>query len=288
MLSLLKPASAFFAICCFFGLLVMSAGAAHAQDGEQGALTIVALKEADAQSDAKARVYAQGTQTPMATTKLGTPVNLSPGSYRIELDVLGGKVSRDNVLVKAGRTSTVIINEVAGLRVNVLDKKGKDLGISVEVYDGASGQKLGDFLSGETIFAYPGSVDVKVAIPPQAQWVRKVELQRSTLAHLDFKERARGELLVRPLLNGRDVSATTQVIIYEPGTQKEVSRSEPGDEHRFALDAGAYDVFVGNQTGKGKPFVLEHAEVKGEETVEKDVPLDIGSETPVPSKTESL
>jgi hypothetical protein len=269
------------------GLLVTPA-VANTQDGEQGALVIEVLKEAGAQSDVKARIYAEGAQTPTATAEPGTPVNLSPGSYRIELDVLGGKVSRDNVLVKAGRTSTVIINEVAGLQVNVLDKKGKDLGIAVEVYDPATGQKLGDFLSGETILAYPGVVDVKVAIPPQAQWVRKVELQRSTLAHFDFKERARGELRVRPLLAGRDVSTATQVIIYEPGTQKEVSRSEPGKEHRFALDAGTYDIFVGNQTGKGKPFALDHAEVKGEETVEKDVPLDTEGERAAPPKIQTL
>ena len=80
---------------------------------------------------------------------------------------------------------------------------------------------------------------------------------------------------------------TTQVIIYEAGTQKEVSRSEPGAEHRFALDAGTYDIFVANSTGKGKPFVLERAEVKGEETVEKNVPLDAG-ELSAPSKPEAL
>ncbi len=241
-------------------LLIMGVGGAYAQDAGQGTITVQALGDAGKQSDTKVQIYAAGTQVPIATTKLGTPVHLPPGTYQLELEVLGGKVSRDKVLVKAGRTSTVMINEVAALRVNVLDKKGNDLGLMVEVYDGVSGQKLGDFLSGETVFAYPGVVDVKVATPPQAQ---------------------------HPLLAGRDVSPTTQVIIYEAGTQKEVSRSEPGAEHRFALDAGTYDIFVANSTGKGKPFVLERAEVKGEETVEKNVPLDAG-ELSAPSKPEAL
>lgn len=166
----------------------------------------------------------------------------------------------------------------------MLDKKGKDLGLGVEIYDSVSGEKLGDFLSGELIFIYPGVVDVKVATPPQGQWWRKVELQSGAQAELSLRERVRGELHVLPLLNGRDISAVTQVIIYEAGTQKEVSRSEPSREHRFALDAGQYDVFVANPTGKGKPFTIERAEVKGEETTEKKVPLDEG-QRPMPSRT---
>ncbi|HEV8715187.1 MAG TPA: hypothetical protein VGX03_20445 [Candidatus Binatia bacterium] len=277
------------ALLLLLGLVVIvSARLAHAQDKDQGTVVVQALGDSGKQSEAKAQIYAEGSQVPAATVKLGTPVNLPPGSYRLELDVLGGKVSRDKILVRAGRTSTVIINEVAGLRVNVLDKKGNDLGLTVEVYDAVSGQKLGDFLSGETIFAYPGMVDVKVGVPPQAQWWRKVELHGNSLAALDIKERVQGELRVHPRLAGRDISTATQVIIYEAGTQKEVARSEPGREHHFALDAGAYDIFVANSTGQGKPFVTEQAEVKGEETVEKDVPLDADSAPATPTKTQAL
>jgi len=288
MLSLSKHAAVFSTMCFLLGLLVIDARVVSAQDKNQGTVIVQALGDSGQQSDTTAQIYAEGTQVPAATIKLGTPVNLPPGSYRLELDVLGGKVSRDKILVKAGRTSTVIISEVAGLRVNVLDKKGKDLGLTVEVYDSVSGQKLGDFLSGETIFAYPGIVDVKVGVPPQAQWWRKVELRNGSLASLELKERVQGELRVHPLLAGRDVSTTTQVIIYQAGTQKEVARSEPGREHRFALDAGAYDIFVANSSGQGKPFVTEPAEVKGEETVEKDVPLDVDSEPAAPAKTQTL
>ncbi len=255
--------------------MVLCTDKARAQDKDQGTVLVQALGEAGKQSDAKAQIYAEGTQVPVATTKLGSPVNLPPGTYRLEVEVLGGKVSREKILVKAGRTSTVIISEVAGLRVNVLDKKGNDLGLTVEVYDSVSGQKLGDFLSGETIFAYPGVVDVKVGVPPQSQWWRKVELQSGVMAGLELKERVHGELRVHPRL----------------GTQKEVARSEPGQEHRFALDTGTYDIFVTNSTGKGKPFVTEQAEIKGEEITEKDVPLDADGQPAAPatpSKTLSL
>jgi hypothetical protein len=276
--------------CCVFflaGWFVLFAGTGIAQEKEQGSLVIQALGDAGKQSDTQVQIYSEGSPTPVATTKVGTPVNLPPGTYRIEFQVIGGKISRDNALVRAGRTSTVMINEVAGLQINVLDKKGQDLGLGVEVYDSVSGEKLGDFLSGELIFVYPGVVDVKVATPPQGQWWRKVELQSGVRAELNLKERVQGELRVLPLLTGQDVSAVTQVIIYEAGTQREVARSEPNREHRFRLDTGEYDVFVANPTGKGKPFALERAEVKGEETVEKKVPLDEG-ERPAPSTTQSL
>jgi len=265
-----------------FGFLMLRCASAQAQETAQGSLVVEALGDAGNQSDSQAHLYKENTQTPIATVKLGKPVSLPPGLYRLELDVLGGKVTRDKVLIKAGRTSTVIINEVAGLQVSAIDKRGRELGLGVEIYDAVSGQKLGDFLSGETIFMYPGMVDVKVAIPPQAQWWRKVQLQGNSLARLEVKERVRGELRVHPLLNGKDVSTATEVIIYQAGTQKEVARSVPSAEHRFALDAGAYDIYVQNSTGRGKPFVIDRAEITGEEPVDRSVPLDAGELAPPP------
>lgn len=269
------------------GVLVLCGRAPLAQQGEEGTLVVQALGEVGKRSEAKVYVYAANTQTPTATVTVGTPVALPPGVYRLELEVVGGKIVRENALVKAGRTSTVMMNEVAGLQVNVLDRKGQDLGLGVEIYDSVSGEKLGDFLSGDLILVYPGVVDVKVATPPQGQWWRKVELQSGERAELSLRERVKGELRVLPLINGRDASTVTQVIIYEAGTQKEVSRSEPSREHRFALDAGEYDVFVANPTGRGKPFVLERAEVKGEETVEKTIPLDTDQRA-LPAPTQAL
>lgn len=258
----------FVSMCALFG------HEAAAEDKGQGSLVVEALGEGGKSSTTQAHLYPVNSQTPIATIKIGVPVSLPPGTYRLELDVLGGKIKRDNVLVKAGRTSTVIINEVAGLEISALDKKGQELGLGVEVYDPASGQKLGDFLSGETIFAYPGLVDVKVATPPQGQWFRQVQLKGNSLATLELRERIHGELRVHPLLEGKDVSAATEVVIYQAGTQKTVARSAPTAEHRFSLDTGAYDIYVQNSTGRGKPFVIDRVEIRGEEPVEKNVPLD--------------
>ena len=269
------------------GMLWIGTGSVPAQDKTQGTVVIEVLGEAGHQSDAPVRLYAEKSDTPPTTAKIGAATPVSPGTYRLELDVLGGQVTRKNVLVKAGRTTTVMIGEVAGLQVQALDKKGQELGLAVEVYDSGSGEKLGDFLSGETIIAYPGMVDVKIATPPQPQWWRKVTLQGSSVARLNLHERVHGELRVHPLLEGKDVSATTHVIIYEAGTQKEVARSDPGSEHHFRLETGKYDIFVQNTIEKGKPFVIDHAEITGEEPVEKQVPLDAQSPPALP-KTQTL
>lgn len=262
-----------FALSGFWG------GKVLAQEKGQGSLTISVNKETDQQSDISATIVAKGSTEPLATTRLGTPISLPPGTYKITFDVLGGEVVRENILVKAGRASTVIINNLAGLQINVLDKEGKDLGITVEIYDGVSGQQLGSFLSGETILAYPGIVDVKINIPPQSHWMRQVELQANGVARMSFREQAPGELRVRAFLQGKDVSALMQVIISQVGVNKEVARSEPGSDHRFRLTPGTYDILVMNPTGMGKPFMQDRAELKGSDTVEKDVELDRDSQS---------
>lgn len=246
----------------------------------QGRLLIRTAGEPDQQADVQAKIYSRADERPAAWARLGQAVALPPGTYRVVLDVLGGSVSRERVLVKAGRISTVVISEVAHILVQVLDKNGQELGFGVEVYDGVSNELLGAFLSGERILALPGVVHIKVDVPPQSRWWRGIELHGGGLQELTLREQVRSELWVRPWLDGQDASSLTHVTLYEAGTQKEVARSEPGPEHRFSLDAGAYDVLVTNPTGRGQPFVLERTELAGEQPVNKDVHLDA---TPKPA-----
>ena len=268
-------------LSCFFLSSHVCSAQPAAEPEPHGDLLIQTPGEQTQPGGLSARIYSLTPETLVAQAPLDTPVSLPPGSYRVELDILGGTVSRERVLVRSGRTSTVILSEVAALQVNVLNKKGQDIGLGVEVYDGVSNELLGEFLSGEIILAQPGLVDVKVAVPPQSQWWRDIELLRGGLRELTLRERVRGELLVHPRLAGKDVSPLTQVIIYAAGTQKEIARSEPGQEHRFVLETGSYDVFVANPTGRGKPFVLERTELPDEKTVEKDVHLDGPDDPPV-------
>ena len=267
-------------LSCFFLFSHVCIAQPAAEPEPHGNLLIQTPGEQAQPGGLTARIYSLTPETLITQTPLNTPASLPPGSYRVELDILGGTVSRERVLVRSGRTSTVILSEVAALQVNVLDKRGQDIGLGVEVYDGVSDELLGEFLSGEIILAQPGLVDVKVAVPPQSQWWRDIELLRGGLRELTLRERVRGELLVHPRLAGKDVSSLTQVIIYAAGTQKEIARSEPGQEHRFVLETGSYDVFVANPTGRGKPFVLERTELPDEKIVEKDVHLDGPADPP--------
>ncbi len=227
----------------------------------------------------QAKVFTLETNNLVAGGQFGKQLAVPAGTYRIEIDVIGGIISRDRILVREGRTSTVIITEMAELQVNVLNKIGEDLGVGVELYDSTSKELLGEFLSGERILALAGIVDIRVRVPPQSQWWREVQLHRGGLQQLTLEEQIRGSLLVRPFLNGRDISELALVIIYDAGTQKEIDRSEPGIEHRFELDKGEYDVFVSNPTGSGKPFTVERAEILDEDTVEKQVVLDLDAQS---------
>ncbi len=254
-----------------------------AQEQGQGSLVVSVRQEWDQQSEAPVEIFPQGKTTPLTTTHLGVPTQLPAGSYKVILTTLNDKISRDNVLVKAGRTSTVLLSNIAGVRVNVLDKKGQELGVGVEVYDNVSGQKIGAFLSGETILATPGTVDISVAIPPQAQRMRNITLQDSNLLQISLHEQVYGELRVRPMLEGYDVSASTTVIIAQANVNKEVARSEPGREHRFSLSPGTYDILVINPTGHGKPMVQDRADLAGEGTVDKEVDLNANRSATPPS-----
>jgi hypothetical protein len=254
-------------------ILGLWSGGLFAQEQGQGSLVVSIRQELDQQSDAAVDIFSPGKTTPLTTTHLGVPTQLPTGTYKVTLTILNDKISRDNVLVKAGRTSTVLLSNIAGVRVNVLNKKGQDLGVGVEVYDSVSGQKMGAFLSGDTILATPGVVDINVAVPPQSQRMRNVELQEGGLSQISFQEQMHGELRVRPMLEGYDASASTTVIISQANVNKEIARSEPGREHRFSLSPGTYDILILNSTGRGKPMVQERAELTGEEPVDKEVDL---------------
>jgi hypothetical protein len=273
---------------CWLGLMLGWTEKVYAQNKEQGSLVVSIDKALDQQSDTLVQIFAKGGTTALATAHLGAPVTLPSGVYRITLPLLNGSLTRDDVLVKAGRTSTVILSNIAGVRVNVLDKQGTDLGVGVEIYDNASGAKLGVFLSGETILALPAEVDMKIAVPPQAQWVRKVELHPNGLAQFNFREQVHGVLIVRPLLDGRDASTVTEVSVSEAGVNKVLARSEPGQAHHFTLTPGVYDIVVMNRSGHGKPFVQERVEIASEEPVEKEVSLDEEHPSPAPLPPRSL
>jgi hypothetical protein len=189
----------------------------------------------------------------------GGDIALAPGEYKLVLPIIGGKITKEGLEVEAGRTTTVLITNVAVLRVNVKDRDGKDPGFPVTVSDDSPPHaRLAAMVSGDAILMAPNLVDVKVDAPPQGYFWHAIELKTGNRAELTLNEVVPAELLVQPIWSGLAMDKSTRVVIYKAGTQQQVAESAPAPEHRFKLDPGDYDVYVENNSGKGAPYTMDH------------------------------
>ena len=206
----------------------------------------------------------------------GQTVALAPGTYKLVLPIIGGKVTKDDIRVEAGRTHTVKITNVAIMKVSVKDRNGKDPGFGVTVTDtNPPHEKLAEFLTGDVVLVAPNQVDVKVDAPPQGYYWHAVELPPGRRAELTLGEVVPAELIVQPVLATAPLDNQTRVVVYHAGTQKQVAVSEPGPEHRFHLDPGDYDVYVENRSGQGKPYTMDHGiHLDSGQKMERKVALD--------------
>lgn len=206
----------------------------------------------------------------------GATIALPPGEYKIVLPLIGGKVTKDNVAVVAGRTHTVMIDNVAALEVMVKDREGKDPGFGVTVTDTDSPHdKIASFVSGDRYLFAPNQVDVHVDAPPQGYDWHAVKLAPGHLAQLTLGQVVPAELLVKTQLTNQPLDGSTRVVVLRAGTQIKVQESDPGGEHRFKLDPGDYDVYVENRYGKGKTFATSSGvHLDSGAKVERTVPLD--------------
>src|SRR5438034_641311 len=100
---------------CILVLLGFWSGILAAQ--EQGSLVVSVRQELAQQSDAVVEIFSEGTTVPFTTGHVDAPIQLPAGTYRLALKVINGAITRENVLVKAGRTSTVLISNVTGVRI---------------------------------------------------------------------------------------------------------------------------------------------------------------------------
>ncbi len=106
----------------------------------------------------------------------GGDIALAPGEYKLVLPIIGGKITKEGLEVEAGRTTTVLITNVAVLRVNVKDRDGKDPGFPVTVSDDSPPHaRLAAMVSGDAILMAPNLVDVKVDAPPQGYFWHAID-----------------------------------------------------------------------------------------------------------------
>jgi hypothetical protein len=232
-------------------------GVALAAGAETGNLKLDVMGELGNDARARAEVY-QGDGKKAGEVASGKTVALAPGTYRLVLPIIGGKITKDDITIEAGRTHTVMITGVAVLSVEVKDRNGKDPGFGVTVTEtNPPHRKLAAFVSGDVVLMAPNQVDVKVDAPPQGYYWHAVELPPGREARLRLGEVQQAELLVQTTLQGLGLDAQTRVVVYRAGTQSQVAASAPGLEHRLQLDPGDYDVYVENHYGKGQPYALD-------------------------------
>jgi hypothetical protein len=188
----------------------------------------------------------------------GAEIALAPGEYKVVLPIIGGKITKDNIKVEPGRTTTVMITNVAVLRVSAKDRNGVDPGLPVIVTDAEPPhQKIATMVSGDSLLMAPNKVDVKVDAPPQGYFFHGVELRPNNRSELTLDEVVQAELTVQPILSGVAMDNSTRVVVYKAGTQNQVAASAPAPEHRFKLDPGDYDVYLENNSGKGAPTAMD-------------------------------
>ncbi len=208
--------------------------------------------------------------------KAGSSIALAPGDYKLVLPMVGGKITKDDVHIEAGRTHTIMIDNASVLEVNVKDRNGKDPGFGVTVTSSTPPHdKLASFISGEKYLFAPMQVDVHVDAPPQGYDWSGIALKPGQRARLSLGEVVPAELDVQTVLHKASIDDTTHVIVFRAGTQSRVADSPPGPEHHFKLDPGDYDVYVENGSGNGHPTAsVPGIHLDGGAKVEKTVPMD--------------
>ncbi len=253
-------------------LLLAALGAALA-----GNLKLDVLGEIGAGAKNQADVIAPGGKV-VAKAAPGATVALPPGIYTLRLPIVGGAITRDGVMVEAGRTHTVLIENVAVLTVAVKDRTGKDPGLGVTVMAaGPPHNPIATLLSGDKVLFAPAMVDVKVDAPPQGYYWHAVRLEPGRRTRLTLNEVVPGELVVQPVWSKIAIDKATRVVVYRAGSQSQVAVSPPAPEHRFRLDPGDYDIYVENDSGKGRPYATAAGiHIGSGATVERQIPLDEG------------
>ena len=256
-----------------FTSLVLIAAVGWAADTGNLALDVLGDLGAGAQN--AAQVMGRDGKV-VAEVRPGSSVALPPGSYKLVLPIVGGKIVKDDVVVEPGRTHTVMINGPAVMEVNVKDRNGKDPGFGVSVTSSSPPHdKIASFTTGEKFLFAPMQVDVHVDAPPQGYDWSAVTLKPGQRARLSLGEVVPAELDVQTMLHGASIDDDTHVIVFRAGTQNRAGDSPPGTAHQFKLDPGDYDVSVENGSGKGHPTAsVPGIHLDGGAKVEKTIPMD--------------
>lgn len=207
----------------------------------------------------------------------GGEISLPPGSYELVLPAIGGSIERGGLVVEAGQTLTVRIDNAAALNITAVDVNGHERNFPVTVTDSrAPHHPLAHFKSGGIWLFAPGKVDVAVAAPPQGYFWPGVNLTPGGVAHIALKQEVPAQLRVLTTVARQPIDGQTRVVIFHHGTQRQVAADGPAPSHQFTLDPGDYDIYVENLSGHGRPYILDHGiHLSSGAKVEHQVALDM-------------
>jgi hypothetical protein len=263
------------ALRAFVSLLLLLGSVEAVSAADTGKLALDVLGDLGAGAQNAAQVIGSDGKV-AGEVRPGSSIALPPGSYKVVLPIVGGKIEKDDVVIEPGRTHTVMINGPAVMEVNVKDRNGKDPGFGVTVTSSSPPHdKIASFTTGEKFLFAPMQVDVHVDAPPQGYDWSAVALKPGQRARLSLGEVVPAELDVQTVLHGASIDSNTHVIVFRAGTQSRAGDSPPGTPHHFKLDPGDYDVYVENGSGKGHPTAsVSGIHLEGGAKVEKTVPMD--------------
>jgi hypothetical protein len=256
-------------------LLILLFAAALAAAARTGKLKLDVLGELGYGAQNEARLMDRDGGE-VARLSPGATIDVPPGHYRLELPIVGGTIRKDDVVVEAGRTATVMIENVAVLDVAAGLRDGSEPGFTVIVSRSKPPhERVATFLTGNKVLFAPSEVDVKVDAPPQGYYWDDLKLEPGVRARLRLNEVVAAELVVQPVMSRVPMESPTRVIVYFAGTQRRAGESGPRRDHRFELDPGNYDVYVENDSGRGKPYATDSGiKLEPGAKVERKVPLD--------------
>ncbi len=253
--------------------ILLIASAARAAD--TGNLALDVLGDMGAGAENPAQIMSSDGKV-AGEVRAGASIALKPGDYTLVLPIVGGKITKGDIHIEAGRTRTIMIDNAAVLEVSVKDRNGKDPGFGVTVSAASPPHdKIASFITGEKYLFAPMEVNVHVDAPPQGYDWNAVALKPSQRARLSLGEVVPAELDVQTMLHNASIDDATRVIVFRAGTQSRVAVSAPGSSHDFKLDPGDYDVYVENGSGEGRPTAsVPGIHLESGAKTEKTVPMD--------------
>jgi len=180
---------------------------------DMGGLTVKALNTKNKEVSLKGRAFKSidsKSSIFFAAFASGKMVELTPGTYDIELDTIPQKIFK-NINVSKGKETIADLGNVSGLLdIKALNSKKKNAANPVRIFYAGSNIVVATTVTNKPIDLAASAYDIEVGtLPPQPKKEIKVENGKDTVVDLGC---AVGGLIVKTMdENGKDVRCTVKI-----------------------------------------------------------------------------